>query len=266
MRFRLAVFGGGNMGGALIGGLLANGWATQEELVVVDVYEPTRDALQQRHPALTIVDSATKIESADAALIAVKPYQVAELGASLAALGVTRVLSVAAGITTAAMEAAIGGSVAVIRSMPNTPALVGAGAAAISAGKFAADEDLAWAASILDAVGMSVTVPEHLLDAVTGLSGSGPAYLFLVAEALVEGGVLAGLTRPTAKALVAQLMLGAGTMLKETGDEPAILRAAVTSPGGTTAAGLRELERGSVRSSFIEAVAAAAARSKELGQ
>ncbi len=254
------------MGGALIGGLLANGWATQEELVVVDVYEPTRDALQQRHPALTIVDSATKIESADAALIAVKPYQVADLGASLAALGVSRVLSVAAGITTAAMEAAIGSSVAVIRSMPNTPALVGAGAAAISAGTFAGEDDLAWAASILDAVGMSVTVPEHLLDAVTGLSGSGPAYLFLVAEALVEGGVLAGLTRPTAKALVAQLMLGAGTMLKETGDEPAVLRAAVTSPGGTTAAGLRELERGAVRSAFIEAVAAAAARSKELGQ
>jgi pyrroline-5-carboxylate reductase len=265
MTFRLAVFGGGNMGGALVGGLLANGWATQEELVVVDVYEPTRDALQQLHPALTIVDSATKIDGADAALIAVKPYQVAELGVSLAALGVTRVLSVAAGITTAAMEAAIGGSVAVVRSMPNTPALVGAGAAAISAGAFAGEEDLAWAASILDAVGMSVTVPEHLLDAVTGLSGSGPAYLFLVAEALVEGGVLAGLTRPTARALVAQLFVGAGAMLKETGDEPALLRAAVTSPGGTTAAGLRELERGSVRSSLIEAVAAAAARSKELG-
>ena len=150
--------------------------------------------------------------------------------------------------------------------MPNTPALVGAGAAAISAGAFAGEDDLAWAASILDAVGMSVTVPERLLDAVTGLSGSGPAYLFLVAEALVEGGVLAGLTRPTARALVAQLFVGGGAMLKETGDEPALLRASVTSPGGTTAAGLRELERGSVRSSLIEAVAAAAARSKELGQ
>jgi pyrroline-5-carboxylate reductase len=264
MTFRLVVFGGGNMGGALVGGLLASGWAAVDELAVVDPYEPTRDALVLRHPGLVVLADAPV--AADAALVAVKPYQVAALGQTLAGMGVGRVLSVAAGITSAALEEAIGGNVAVVRSMPNTPALVGAGAAAISAGRFATDADLDWAASILDAVGITVRVPEHLLDAVTGLSGSGPAYLFLVAEALIEGGILAGLPRPTARQLVAQLILGCGKMLSDTGDEPALLRAGVTSPGGTTASGLRELERGGVRSAMVEAVAASTARSQELGR
>jgi pyrroline-5-carboxylate reductase len=263
MSFRLAVFGGGNMGGALIGGLLSSGWASVEEIVVVDPYAPTRDALIRRHPGLTVLSEAPA--KADAALIAVKPHHVSELCATLFNLGVHRVLSVAAGITTAALEDAIGGDVAVVRSMPNTPALVGAGAAAIAGGRHATDADLDWAASILDAVGITVRVPENLLDAVTGLSGSGPAYLFLVAEALIEGGVLAGLPRATARQLVAQLLLGSGKMLAESGDEPALLRAAVTSPGGTTAAGLRELERGAVRSAVVEAVAASAERSRQLG-
>lgn len=264
MTFRLAVFGGGNMGGALIGGLLSSGWADMADLVVIDPYAPTRQVLEERYPGLTVLSDAP--ESADAALIAVKPHHVGELCATVARLGVRRVLSVAAGITTAALENGIGGDVAVVRSMPNTPALVGAGAAAISGGRYVTDDDLAWAASILDAVGITVRVPENLLDAVTGLSGSGPAYLFLVAEALIEGGVLTGLPRATARQLVAQLLLGCGKMLSDSGDEPALLRAAVTSPGGTTAAGLRELERGGVRSAMTEAVAASARRSQELGQ
>lgn len=264
MTFQLAVFGGGNMGGALIGGLLSSGWAVEADLVVIDPYEPTRRALESRYPGLTVL--ADVPEAADAALIAVKPHHVGELCAKLAQLGVRRVLSVAAGITTVALESAIGGDVAVVRSMPNTPALVGAGAAAIAGGRFATDDDLVWAASILDAVGITVRVPENLLNAVTGLSGSGPAYLFLVAEALIEGGVLSGLPRATARQLVAQLLLGCGTMMSDTGDEPALLRASVTSPGGTTAAGLRELERAGVRSAMIEAVAASARRSWELGQ
>jgi pyrroline-5-carboxylate reductase len=149
--------------------------------------------------------------------------------------------------------------------MPNTPALVGAGAAAIAPGSHADDDDLQWAESILSAVGVVVRVPEKLLDAVTGLSGSGPAYVFLVAEALTEAGVLAGLPRDVSAALTAQTLLGAARLLTETGDGPEALRAAVTSPGGTTAAGLRALEKAGVRSAFLDAVVAATERSRELG-
>jgi pyrroline-5-carboxylate reductase len=150
--------------------------------------------------------------------------------------------------------------------MPNTPALVGAGAAAVAAGRGADESDLAWAEEILGAVGKVVRVEEALLDAVTGLSGSGPAYVFLVAEALIEGGVLAGLPRPVATTLAVQTLLGSARLLVESPEEPASLRAAVTSPAGTTAAGLRALEAGGVRSAFLEAVLAATERSRELGR
>ena len=176
-----------------------------------------------------------------------------------------RVLSVAAGVTIAALQESLGTGVPVVRAMPNTPALVGAGAAAIAGGTSAGKDDLAWAESVLGAVGTVVRVSEPLLDAVTGLSGSGPAYVFLVAEALIEAGVLVGLPRPTAETLAIQTLLGSARLLAEGDDGPAALRAAVTSPGGTTAAGLRELERNGVRSALIEAVAAATERSRELG-
>jgi pyrroline-5-carboxylate reductase len=178
---------------------------------------------------------------------------------------VDRVLSIAAGVPTAALEAALGDGARVVRAMPNTPALVGAGVSAIAAGRAAGDEDLAWAAEILGAVGDVVTVPEHLLDAVTGLSGSGPAYVFLVVEALIDAGVLAGLPREVAERLAVGTVAGAGRLLAETGQSPADARAAVTSPGGTTAAGLRVLEAAGVRAAFLEAVAAATERSRELG-
>jgi pyrroline-5-carboxylate reductase len=166
-------------------------------------------------------------------------------------------------VTTQAIEAA--GGKRVVRAMPNTPALVGAGVAAISPGAHATEEDLQWAEEILGAVGVVVRVPEKSLDAVTGLSGSGPAYVFLVAEALAEGGVLAGLPRDVAETLAFHTLLGSAKLLVQEGN-PAGLRAAVTSPGGTTAAGLRELERGGVRAAFLEAVSAATQRSRELGQ
>jgi len=153
----------------------------------------------------------------------------------------------------------------VVRAMPNTPALVGAGAAAIAPGTHATSDDVDWAASILRAVGTVVVVPEKLLDAVTGLSGSGPAYVFLVAEALIDAGVLAGLPRDTSVALATQTLLGAARLLTETADGPEALRAAVTSPGGTTAAGLRALESAGVRAAFLDAVMAATQRSKDLG-
>jgi pyrroline-5-carboxylate reductase len=198
-------------------------------------------------------------------VLAVKPGDAAVAARAAAAAGLERLLSVAAGVTIDALRDAAGPEVAVVRAMPNTPALVGAGAAAIAGAPGTTEEDLAWAESILGAVGTVVRVPEHLLDAVTGLSGSGPAYVFLVAEALIDAGVLAGLPRPTAEALVRQTLLGSARLLTETHEAPAALRAAVTSPGGTTAAGLQELERHGVRAAFLEAVEAAARRSRELG-
>lgn len=180
--------------------------------------------------------------------------------------GPAPVLSIAAGATLARLEAALAPGTPVVRAMPNTPALVGAGAAAIAAGSAAGDGEVAWASSILGAVGTVVVVPESSLDAVTGLSGSGPAYVFLVVESLVEGGVLAGLPRDVASSLAVQTVLGSAQLLASSSDGPEALRAAVTSPGGTTAAGLWALERGGVRAAFLEAVMAATQRSRELGR
>ena len=170
----------------------------------------------------------------------------------------------AAGVTIAAIEWAVGDGVAVLRAMPNTPALVGEGVSALAAGRHASDADLDWAERILAGVGMVVRLAEHHIDAVTGLTGSGPAYVFLAAEALIEAGVTAGIPRETVEPMVVQLLLGASKLLAERGD-PAALRAMVTSPGGTTAAGLRVLEERATRGAFIDAVLAATARSRELG-
>jgi pyrroline-5-carboxylate reductase len=201
---------------------------------------------------------------ADGIVLAVKPNDAESACRSLDRP--TRLLSIAAGVRLASLESWLGDGVPVVRAMPNTPALVGAGAAAIAPGSAATDEDLAWAEEILSSVGTVVRVGESLLDAVTGLSGSGPAYLFLVAEAMTEAGVLAGLPRDTSAALTIQTLLGSARLLAETGDGPETLRAAVTSPGGTTAAGLRALEQHGVRAAFLDAVTAATARSRELGQ
>jgi pyrroline-5-carboxylate reductase len=173
-------------------------------------------------------------------------------------------LSIAAGVTLDQLERAVGSGVAVVRAMPNTPSLVGVGAAAIAGGTEAGDDDLDWAAGLLGSVGMVVRVPESLMDAVTGLSGSGPAYVFLIAEALIDAGVLVGLPRDTAVALAGQTLLGAATLMVSSDDGPEALRAAVTSPGGTTAAGLRALEQAGVRAAIIDAVVASAERSAAL--
>jgi pyrroline-5-carboxylate reductase len=255
------MIGGGNMGAALLGGLLAAGWPAQQ-LAVVEVSSARREALSKMFPDVTV---AEEVPPCEAAVIAVKPHDAPDAARAATAAGARRLLSVAAGVPTSALEAAASGDTAVIRSMPNTPALVGKGAAAISAGRFATSDDLAWAESILASVGTVVRVTEDHLDAVTGLTGSGPAYLFLVAEALMDAGVLAGLTRPVADALVRQLFIGAAAMLGQ-GEEPSVLRAAVTSPAGTTAAGVRVLEEHAVRSAFLEAVQAATRRSEELGR
>lgn len=259
---RLQVLGGGKMGEALIAGLLASGWCEPGELRVVEKLDARRADLGERFPGIHVDDAAGP---SDGTIVAVKPGDVPDVCAAIAATGTGRVLSIAAGVTIHALETALGAGVPVVRAMPNTPALIGAGAAAIVGGAAAADDDLAWAESILAAVGTVVRVPETLLDAVTGLSGSGPAYVFLVAEALIEGGVLAGLPRDVASALAVQTLLGAARLLAESADGPEALRAAVTSPGGTTAAGLRALEANGVRAAFLDAVMAATDRSRQLG-
>jgi pyrroline-5-carboxylate reductase len=259
--YRLAVVGGGNMGAALVGGLLHGGWAPSD-IAVVEVLAPRAEALRTMFPGVAVV---ADVPRCGAALIAVKPYDVTAACAAAAWAGASRLLSIAAGISIAALQEAAGPDVAVVRAMPNTPALVGKGAAGISGGATADEDDLRWAEGILGSVGIVVRVPESQLDAVTGLAGSGPAYVFLVAEALIDAGVLAGLSRAHSEALVTQLLVGSAALLAERGD-PARLRAEVTSPGGTTAAGVRALEEHAVRAAFLEAVMAATHRSSELGK
>jgi pyrroline-5-carboxylate reductase len=267
----LMVIGGGKMGSALVGGLLDAGWARPDQVVVVEVSPAQRgeltgeDGLAKRYPGLRVVDQTAACGPAQGAVLAVKPADMEAAGRSLEGAGVSRVLSIAAGVTLGAIESWCPPGCAVVRAMPNIAALVKAGATAISPGPSASAEDVEWAAAIMRSVGLVVEVPEKLLDAVTGLSGSGPAYMFLVVEAMTEAGVLEGLPRPIARDLVVQTLAGAAQLLSTTGQSAEELRAAVTSPGGTTAAGLRQLEASGARSAIIEAVVAASARSRELG-
>jgi pyrroline-5-carboxylate reductase len=265
MPITLLVVGGGKMGGALLGGLLSSGWAKVEELAVVEPLAERRDELALQFPGLRVLN-APEVDAGGVggAVLAVKPDAAEGACRVLGAVGVTRVLSIVAGMPCQRLESALGGQPVVVRAMPNTPALVGAGVTAISGGSHATSSDLAWAEDVMSAVGIVVRLPERLLDPVTGLSGSGPAYFFLVAEALMEAGVQMGLTREISRTLVVQTMLGSAKLLAETGQDPEALRAMVTSPAGTTAAGIRALESRAVRSAFMEAVAAATERARSL--
>jgi pyrroline-5-carboxylate reductase len=266
MSYELAIIGGGNMGAALLGGMLAADTADPSEVVVVEASATRRSVLSEQFPEVAV---AAEPVSCQSAVIAVKPQYVTEVVAAAVAEGARRVLSIAAGVTTATIAAAAdaagptGEPVSVLRAMPNTPALVGEGVSALTAAPGTPPADLDWAERVLSGVGLVIRVDEPQLDAVTGLTGSGPAYLFLVAEALIDAGVLAGLPRAMAEPMVTQLFVGSAALLADRGD-PAALRAMVTSPGGTTAAGLRALEEHAVRSAFLEAVHAATARSREL--
>lgn len=273
MTARLVVVGGGRMGEALLRGLVAAGWAAATDLAVVETSNARRDELAAQFPGVAVAAAVAAAGPAAGAVIAVKPADVETACRALAGVvgsageaASGRVLSIAAGVPIERLEGWLPAGTPVIRAMPNTPAQIGAGAAAIAGGTATGAADLDWAASVLEAVGTVVRVPEHLLDAVTGLSGSGPAYVFLVAEALIEAGVAAGLPAAVSEALALQTMLGAGRLLVEAGETPEALRAAVTSPGGTTAAGLRVLEDSGLRAAFAAAVAAATERSRELGQ
>lgn len=259
---RLQIIGGGRMGEAMLIGLLRSGFASPGEITVVEPLASRRAEVAAANPGVTV---RPDMVLAEGAIVAVKPNDVPEVVSELAASGCKRVLSIAAGVTLATLEAAAGNEIRIVRAMPNTAATVGAGAAAIAGGSTAREEDLVWAESILGAVGTVVRVTESQLDAVTGLSGSGPAYIYLVVEALADAGVLVGLSRPVAEMLATQTLIGAAELLASGAGSPVDLRSAVTSPGGTTAAGIHQLERHAVRGAFLDAVVAATRRSRELG-
>lgn len=261
----IAILGGGKMGEALLAGLIGGG-TPPADILVLEPDESRAQQLAETHGVRPVATAG--VTEAQTLLVAVKPNVVQPLLDQLAATLTPQhlVISVAAGITLAAMQDVLPAGVPVVRGMPNTPALVGQGITAISAGADATDTHLATAEQLLRSVGQVVRVPEYQLDAVTGVSGSGPAYVFLVVEALIDAAVLAGLPRPLASQLVTQTLLGSATMLARTGEHPTALREAVTSPGGTTAAGLHELEKHGVRAALAAAVEAATRRSRELGR
>ena len=256
------------MATALAKGFLRAGLVTPSNLFASDVAKGALDAFAAETKASVNIANATTVAAADVLFLAVKPDQVADLLSQLkASLDLSRhlIISIAAGVSLARLEAAAPGQ-RFIRVMPNTPALVGASASAFSAGSTATAADITLARKLLCSVGIAFEVKEKLLDAVTGLSGSGPAYGFMMIEALADGGVAAGLPRSIAQQLAAQTLLGAARMVLETGEHPGALKDAVCSPGGTTIEAVHELEKAGLRAALITAVRVAAEKSKKLGQ
>jgi pyrroline-5-carboxylate reductase len=263
----IAMIGGGRMASALAQGFCAAGLARAEEIVVYDPAEPARASLTESLPTISFATSpAEAAAAADLVWLAVKPQQVAEACAAIAAVMPGRTLvSILAGISTATLIR-LSGTSRVIRVMPNTPCLVGRGVSVLCAAPDVGHDVASRVKTLLGAVGAVHEVDESQMDAVTGLSGSGPGFLALVAEALMEGGVQAGLPRPLALALAAQTLAGTGELLDRTGEEPSVIRDRVTSPGGTTLAGLSVLEARGVRDAIAAAVVAATHRAGELGR
>ena len=276
---RIAIIGGGNIGVALLSGLLRAGRAAKD-LVVAELNPARAQELSQAY-GVRVTGVADAAEDADYVIVAVKPADVDAVVTTLAEVasgaeadsGEQVVVSVAAGVATEFFEAKLPAGSPVVRVMPNTPMLVGAGISALAPGRFATDEQLAEVSSIFGAVGTVLTVPESQMDAVTAVSGSGPAYVLLMAEAMVDAGVAVGLPRAVATDLVSKTLAGSAAMLLDriesseaagVDTSAAQLRASVTSPGGTTAAGLRELERGGLRAAVDAAVTAAKTRSEQL--
>ena len=264
----LAFLGAGNMAEALIKGLLRAGVAAPQEILCTDRRKERGDELVKRYGVRFTSSNLAAARESALVVLSVKPQVMnALLGEIAPALDASKlVISIAAGVPIEAIERKVGHGVRIVRTMPNTPALVGAGAIALAAGSHATEADLDQAKALFDAIGKSVVVDEPLLDAVTGLSGSGPAYIFLIIEALADGGVKAGLPRYTAQELAAQTVLGSAKLLIETGEHPGRLKDQVTSPGGTAIAGLHTLEAGGLRTTLMNAVEAATQRSRELGK
>lgn len=264
----IGFLGAGSMAEALIQGILTAGLVQPDQILVTNRSRRERlSALAERFGVRTTPDRGEVVDAADLLILACKPKDVAALLAEVG--GRTRpgqvLLSVAAGISTAALAAGVNPGVQVVRAMPNTSCQVGESATALCAGPGAGPEAMAACRAILEAVGRVVEVPEAMLDAVTGLSGSGPAYVYLLIEAMVEAGVKVGLPADVAHELAVQTLVGAAKMLRETGADPALLREKVTSPGGTTAAGLQVLAEWGFRQAMVQAIARATERSRELG-
>jgi pyrroline-5-carboxylate reductase len=262
----VAIVGVGRLGEALLAGLLRSGVEPKD--VVVAEKDPARAAAVAAQHGVPAAGPRQAATGADVVVVAVKPH---DIGALLTDIGAelgpgALVISLAAGITLTALQDALPAGTPVVRVMTNTPLLVGEAMSALCAGQHAGDEHLDRAEGLLGAVGRVVRVPETQLDAITALSGSGPAYFFYLLDAMVEAGVLLGLPRPLATELMVQTALGSARMLRETGEHPALLREAVTSPAGTTAAALREFDRRGVRAAMLDGLAAAHDRSAELGR
>ncbi|HEX9291923.1 MAG TPA: pyrroline-5-carboxylate reductase [Anaeromyxobacteraceae bacterium] len=264
----IAFLGAGNMAEALVKGLLRANVAEPREIICSDRSEERGPVLTQRYGVRFTRSNKEATAGADIVILSVKPQVMNKLLDEISPVLTDKklVISIAAGVPIAAIERKVGHGVRIIRTMPNTPALVGAGATALSAGEHATEDDLHQARALFDAIGKSVVVDEVLLDAVTGLSGSGPAYIFLIIEALSDAGVKVGLARTTAQELAAQTVLGSAKLLIETGEHPGRLKDQVTSPGGTAIAGLHTLEAGGLRTTLMDAVEAATIRSIELGK
>ena len=261
--------GGGNMATALVRGLLGGGLYRPDQIGVSDVDAAKLAALRRRFKIVTTRDNPALVRDAKVVVIAVKPQIIDAVLAEMRAgvTGAKLFVSIAAGVTTARLEAGLGAGARVLRVMPNTPALLGKGVSVLVGGRHATAADARVGRRLLGAVGQAVVVQdERLLDAVTGLSGSGPAYVYLFAEGLIAGGVAAGLPESLAVQLALQTLTGAAAMLQESGESPETLRRMVTSPGGTTLAGLGELERQGFKAAVVAAVTTATRRSVELGQ
>jgi pyrroline-5-carboxylate reductase len=265
---KLGFLGAGKMATALARGFIHAGLATVDGILASDPFEAARVAIGKEAGIKTASANPEVLKFATVLVLAVKPDQVNDVLAEAKPLFTEKhlLISIAAGVTLARMEAALPPGARIIRVMPNTPALVGASASAFAAGKSATPADTQLAQKLFSSVGVAFQVKESLLDAVTGLSGSGPAYVFLMIEALSDGGVAAGLPRDIATRLAAQTLLGSAKLLLETGQHPGALKDMVTSPGGTTIDGLHELEKAGVRGALINAVRAATDKSKRLGQ
>jgi pyrroline-5-carboxylate reductase len=265
---RFAFIGGGNMAEALIKGLLSGLGVKPQQIMATDVVPERRTYMQTAYGITASADNKHAVQESTVVILAVKPQIMPMILAEIAPVvnSETLVISIAAGITLQTLQRALGDSRRVVRVMPNTPALVLAGAAGISPGKAATAQDVALVERIFNAVGRAMVVSDEMMDVVTGLSGSGPAFVFALIEGLSDGGVLMGLARPTATLLAAQTVLGAAKMVLETGKHPGELKDMVTSPAGTTIAGMHALESGGLRGLMMEAVRRATERSEALGR
>jgi pyrroline-5-carboxylate reductase len=263
---RIGFIGGGRMAEALISGVLAAKLYEPDKIRVADPDGRRRDHLKQHYSVQVGLTNGEVVGASDVVVLAVKPQMIAEVLKEVRqSVARQLVISVAAGIPIRRMQEFLVPQTAIIRAMPNTPAMVGAGMTAMAVGTGVGPEAVASARRMFESVGKVAQVDEHLMDAVTGLSGSGPAYIFLAIEAMADGGVKMGLPRETASVLAAQTVLGAARMVVESGQHPARLKDQVASPGGTTIAGLHRLEQGGLRATLMDAVEAATKRSQELG-